>query len=142
MNFYSLAADLVVVLHAAYVGFVLLGLLAILAGIVFRWQWIRGFWFRAIHLTMIGIVVLEALFGITCPLTTWEHQLRVAAGDDVQSGSFVGRWVHDLMFYDAPPWVFTIIYCIFGGIVFAAFLLAPPRLPRFRRRAESNDTRA
>ena len=47
-------ADVIVVLHAAYVSFVVFGLAAILLGIVFRWSWVRNVWFRAIHLIAIG----------------------------------------------------------------------------------------
>ena len=54
-------ADLLVVVHAAYVSFVVLGLVAILAGIAFRWKWVRNPWFRWIHITMIGIVVARCL---------------------------------------------------------------------------------
>lgn len=127
MNLYSLTADAVVVVHAAYVGFVVLGLGVILIGCVLRWQWVRNVWFRVVHLVMIGIVVVEALFGITCPLTTWENSLRRAAGETARAESFVGRWVHDLLFYDAPPWAFTVAYCLFGGVVLATFVIAPPR---------------
>lgn len=133
MNLYSLFADAVVFVHAAYVGFVVLGLVAILIGCVVRWQWVRNVWFRVVHLVMIGIVVVEALFGVTCPLTTWENSLRRAAGESARAESFVGRWVHDLLFFDAPPWVFTIVYCLFGAVVLATFVIAPPR---WRRREQ------
>jgi len=127
MNLYSLSADAVVFVHAAYVSFVVVGLVAILIGSVLRWQWVRNVWFRVTHLTMIGIVVVESLFGITCPLTTLENNLRYAAGETARAESFVGRWVHDLLFFDAPPWVFTLVYCLFGAVVLATFVLAPPR---------------
>jgi hypothetical protein len=132
MNFYSLMADLLVVIHAIWVGIVVLGLLAILAGAAFRWRWIRNFWFRVIHLGMIAVVVCEALLGIPCPLTVWEYRLREAAGQTVQEGTFIGRCVHDLLFYDFPPWVFTVVYCIFGGIVLGTMVLIPPSWPRRR----------
>ena len=127
MNLYSLLADAVVFVHAAYVGFVVLGLAAILIGSALHWQWVRSFWFRVVHLIMIGIVVVEALFGITCPLTTWESSLRRAAGEMARAESFVGRWVHDLLFFDAPVWAFTVVYCLFGAIVLATFVVAPPK---------------
>ena len=73
---YMLAADAIVVLHAGYVAFVVLGQLAVLAGILCRWTWIRNPWFRWLHLTAISIVVVEALLGIVCPLTTLETWLR------------------------------------------------------------------
>jgi hypothetical protein len=135
MSLYSLTADIIVVIHAVYVSFVFFGLFAILAGIMFRWKWIRSFWFRAVHLAMIGIIVFESLLGITCPLTTWEHRLRAAGGEAIQARSFVGRWVHELLFYDAPVWVFTVAYCLFGAIVLTTFLLAPPELRRSPREA-------
>jgi hypothetical protein len=134
MNMYSTLADVVVVAHAAYVLFVVLGLAAILLGILFRWKWTRNFWFRGVHLAMIGVVVAESVIGIVCPLTTLEHYLRAKAGLPAQAGSFVGRWVHELLFFDAPEWAFTIVYCLFGAAVLATFWLAPPRP---RRRASS-----
>ena len=129
MPWAKMLADLIVVFHAAYVSFVVFGLVAILIGAVLRWRWVRNFWFRAIHLTAIGIVVLEALFGITCPLTDWEKRLRLAAGEASYSGDFIGHWAHQLIFYDAEPWVFTVIYILFGLAVVGALILAPPRLP-------------
>jgi hypothetical protein len=126
---YSTLADVVVAAHAAYVLFVILGLLAILAGVLFRWSWTRNFWFRLAHLAMIGVVVVESVLGIVCPLTTLEQSLREKAGLPAESGSFIGRWVHELLFFQAPEWVFTIVYCLFGAAVLATFWLAPPRWP-------------
>ena len=62
--------------HATYFSFVVFGLVLILLGIVFRWDWVRNFWFRSLHLAAIGIVVLEAFVGMNCPLTDWEQRLR------------------------------------------------------------------
>jgi Protein of Unknown function (DUF2784) len=127
MHWRRLLADLVVVAHAAYVGFVVLGFVAILAGIAFRWKWVRNPWFRWTHISLIGIVVAEALAGIPCPLTVWERQLRQGAGQVAYAGDFIGYWTHRLLFYRAQPWVFTLIYAAFGLAVLAAFILAPPR---------------
>jgi hypothetical protein len=132
---YRLLADIVVVIHGVWVAVVILGLLAILIGRIFQWRWVRNFWFRAVHFAMIAIVAAEALLGITCPLTVLEDDLRRSAGDSIRSGSFIGRWVHDLLFYELPPWVFTVIYCVFAAIVLATFVLVPPKSP-FRRSKE------
>ncbi len=126
----GMIADLLVVVHAAYVGFVVLGLVAILVGIAFRWKWVRNPWFRSIHIGMIGIVVAEALAGIPCPLTVWEQRLRAAAGQIAYPGDFIGYWTHRLLFYRAEPWVFTVLYAAFGLAVLAAFVFAPPRWKR------------
>ncbi|MFO0868638.1 MAG: DUF2784 domain-containing protein [Pirellulales bacterium] len=133
---YRLLADGVVVIHAAYVLWVIVGLLLTLAGIVGRWSWIRGFWFRTTHLAMILIVVAEAWWGVVCPLTTWERQLRERAGEETYEGDFIANTVHELLFIEAPPWVFTAGYSAFGALVLLTFLLAPPRLPGKRRPTE------
>ncbi len=130
MPWARMLADLIVVFHASYVSFVVLGLLAILVGAVLRWRWVRNFWFRIAHLAAIGVVVLESLAGIPCPLTVWESQLRRTAGQTGYTGDFIGYWVHQLIFYQAEPWVFTMLYVLFGLAVLAAFILAPPRWSR------------
>jgi hypothetical protein len=122
-----LLADLMVIIHASYASFVVLGLVIILAGVVFRWNWVRNMWFRAIHLAAIGIVVGESLTGIPCPLTVWERELRVMGGQAHYAGDFLGYWANRLLFFDAQPWVFTMIYTLFGLAVLATFVLAPPR---------------
>jgi len=132
---YHILADLVVIFHAAYVAFVVLGLVAILAGIAMRWNWVRGFTFRAAHLAAIALVCIEALIGAMCPLTTLEDSLRIKGGEAPYPGDFIGYWAHDLIFYNAPSWVFTTCYLIFGALVVLVFVMAPPYLPRRIRRA-------
>jgi hypothetical protein len=129
MTWARILADLIVVFHASYVAFVVLGLAVTLFGVALQWNWVRNFWFRMIHLLMIGIVVFESLAGIPCPLTVWEKQLRIRAGQVSYTGDFLGNWAHRLIFYRAEPWVFTLVYISFGLAVLAAFILAPPRLP-------------
>jgi hypothetical protein len=124
--FYRLLADLTVVVHFAYVMFVILGLMAILLGWALKWNWVRNRWFRGIHLVMILTVVLEAWVGITCPLTTWEQQLRSKAGQETYEGAFIATWVHDALFFEGPPWVFTACYSLFGGVVLATLFLVKP----------------
>jgi hypothetical protein len=107
--------------------FIVFGLLAVLLGIVLRWKWVRNIWFRGVHLLLILIIVGESLAGAPCPLTVWEHDLRVEAGQTTFEGDFIAYWVHRLMFFRAEPWVFTVAYVTFGLVVLATFVLAPPR---------------
>ncbi len=129
MTLYKYLADVVVVVHAAYVGFVVFGLLAILLGVVLRWKWVRNFWFRAVHFVTILTVVVQALVDVLCPLTTLEKYLLTKAGEEVYQRSFIGHWVHELIFYDLPQSAFTVWYCLFGAAVLATLILAPPRWP-------------
>jgi hypothetical protein len=124
---YRLLADLIVAIHAAYVGFVVIGLLLILIGLACRWQWVRNWWFRAAHLIAILIVAAESLLDIPCPLTEWEYRLRTLGGQAVGGGTFMGDLLHNLIFYDAPPWAFTFAYVAFALAVLLTFVLAPPR---------------
>ena len=73
------------------------------------------------------IVPIEALFGVVCPLTTWENELRREAGQTVDDLSFVARLARDLLFFEAPLWVFTLCYVTFGILVVGSVFLVPPR---------------
>lgn len=133
MNFHDtqflskLAADTIVVIHFAFVLFVLIGQLLIMVGALAGWNWIRNFKFRLIHLGSILFVVAESLLGIVCPLTTLEKWLRDQAGETSYEGDFIASWVHDALFFEAEPWVFTVCYTLFGLLVLLTFLFAPPR---------------
>jgi hypothetical protein len=100
---YQLTADVVLLLHLAFVGFVVLGLVLILAGRIARWSWVRNPWFRLIHLAAIIIVAAQAWLGRICPLTDIESALRGRAGETVYVGSFVSHWLQALLYYEAPP---------------------------------------
>jgi hypothetical protein len=115
-------ADVVLLIHFAFVLFVAGGLLLIWTGAAAGWQWVRSFWFRAAHLAAIVFVAGEALAGVWCPLTLWEAQLRGAPAEK----SFVAQWIHRLMYYDFPEWAFTTAYVLFALAVAATFWLAPP----------------
>jgi hypothetical protein len=134
--FYRLAADVTVLVHAGYVSYVVLGQLLILVGIVRRWNWIRKPWFRWTHLAAILVVVFEAACGIVCPLTTLETEFRRRAGQTAYRGDFLANVVHDTLFFDFPPWVFTSIYTAFGMLVLVTFVLAPPQRLRTMRKQE------
>ena len=124
---YLLAADAILLLHALFVAFVVLGLVLILLGKTLGWGWVRHFWFRVIHLGAIGFVVLQSWLGAICPLTIWEMTLRTKAGDATYRGSFIAHWVGELLYYQAPAWVFAVIYTLFGAFVAASWLWVRPR---------------
>ena len=124
----ALLADLIVVAHLLYVGFIVGGELLIVLGGCRRWSWVRNRSFRVLHLAAILFVMAEARLGLTCPLTEWEADLRRRAGQQVDEDfSFVGRLVHDVLFIDLPSAAFPIMYGGFAALVLATLLIVPPR---------------
>ena len=125
---YSLVADAILVTHVLFVAFFVLGLILIFVGRFRSWRWVRNPWFRVTHLLGTGVVFLQALFGKICPLTIWEMGLRARAGEATYEGSFIRHWLHELLFYQAPSWVFVVCYAVFGGLVLASWFLVRPRV--------------
>jgi hypothetical protein len=119
-------ADVIAIIHLGYVVFVILGFVLIVMGIVLKWQWIRNLWFRIAHLVAIVGVALEELLGMNCPLTVLEFSLRYGAPPSARRLSFVGELIHSILYYDAPAWLFTIIYVAFALLVAITFVMAPP----------------
>ncbi len=119
-------ADALLVLHLLFVLFVILGLLAIYLGYFLHWRQVRNRCFRILHLIAIGIVVVQSWLGVICPLTLWENALREQAGAATYSGSFIQYWLHNLLYYTAPDWVFTLLYTAFGSLVLLSWFVVPP----------------
>ena len=87
---YRLLADLVVMIHGAFVLFAVLGGLLVL-------RWRRWAW---LHLpASLWAGVIEFTGGI-CPLTPLEGRLRELAGEDVYRGAFIDRYVMPLLYPD------------------------------------------
>jgi len=122
----ALAADVLLVLHALFALFVVLGLVLVWLGGAFGWSWVRNRRFRLLHLLGIGFVVVQAWLGQVCPLTTWEMALRDKAGEAVYSGSFVAHWTGRLLYYEAPAWVFVLAYTAFGALTALTWLWVKP----------------
>ena len=115
-------ADLVLLVHFAFVLFIVGGFAAILTGAALGWNWIRHRGFRIAHLAAMAFVALESLAGIACPLTVWENALR---GSDTDR-SFIGAWITRLLYYDLPEWVFTATYLLLVLAMSLAWHFIPP----------------
>ncbi|HET9481826.1 MAG TPA: DUF2784 domain-containing protein [Candidatus Polarisedimenticolia bacterium] len=85
---YGRLADLVVLLHFAFVLFVCLGGLAVL-------RWPRVAW---AHLPAVAWGVAIEYVGLICPLTPLEIALRRRAGGAGYEGDFLGRYVTALIY--------------------------------------------
>jgi len=125
---YLALADFVLVIHVAFVAFVVVGLLLVWLGWWCGWRFVRKPWFRLAHIAAIGVVAAESVLNFTCPLTIWEDRLRLlAGGEERYADSFIGHWLHQILFFDIDPHVFTIIYITFFLLVALSFWLVPPK---------------
>jgi len=138
-TFFLLAADVILLLHVLFVAFVVLGLVLIFAGKARSWSWVRNPWFRIVHLAAIAVVVLQSWFSVICPLTTLEMALRLRAGDEAYSGTFMSHWLEWILYYRAPAWVFGVSYTAFAALVVVSWFWIRPRRLRPGQRAKTSD---
>lgn len=87
---FRVLADLVVVVHLAFVLFVVLGGLLVL-------RWPRAMW---LHLPAAAWGVWIELSGGICPLTPLENSLRRSGGLAGYSGGFVERYLLGVLYPD------------------------------------------
>jgi hypothetical protein len=85
---YRFAADLLVVVHALFVVFVVLGGLLVL-------RWPRVAW---LHLPAAVWGALIEFTGCICPLTPLEKRLRGAGGETGYSGGFINHYIVPLLY--------------------------------------------
>ena len=72
---YSLVADLVVIVHLVFAGFVLIGFFSLVVGSIFGWAWTYGKRFRIGHLLCIVFVALEGI--------TWSDLSADGTGESI-----------------------------------------------------------
>ena len=85
---YGIAADLLVVVHLAFVGFVVLGGFAVP-------RWPRLAW---LHLPAVAWGVGIELSGAICPLTPLELWLRLEAGAAGYDGDFIAHYLLPVLY--------------------------------------------
>lgn len=119
-------ADVLGVLHAFVVLFVVGGEAIILVGWRSGWAWVRHLWFRTLHAVTVAIIMTIAAAGEWCPLTVWESQLRQDAGQAGFEKGFIATWLERLLYYDAPLEVFAVLYAAFAALVAWTWWKVPP----------------
>ena len=127
---YSIAISTVYAIHLLYSLVIVIGFLLIVIGFFARWNWIRNFKFRLIHLLMIGIVAVESVFNAECPLTWLEYKLMSLDHMKHSSMPFIAGMVYKVLYYNLPVWLFNAVYIIFGLTVFIIWFAIPPVLPK------------
>lgn len=108
MNVYVFLADVVLVLHLAYVAFIPLGgLLAV--------RWRRLIW---PHLLAVAIGVVSITVHFDCPLTTWEQSLRRRGGEHPYTDGFVDHYLTGRIYPHGYAWA---VQAFFAVCVVAAY---------------------
>lgn len=116
-------ATAIFVLHLAVIAFNVFGLIAVPLGARMRWGFVRVFWWRALHLALLGLVAVQAAFGKICFLTEWQANLE---GQPVAPRPMIEGWIEALIFWDLPIWAFALLYAVI--LLYALWLwrVVPP----------------
>jgi hypothetical protein len=87
---YQAGADLVVVVHLLFIGF-------IVGGVFLTWRWPRIIW---AHIPAVAYGALVEFASFTCPLTQLENDLRHRAGEAGYDGGFISHYLVKVIY---PP---------------------------------------
>jgi hypothetical protein len=115
----GVAADVVVVVHLAFLAYIVFGGFLGLRKLAWLWP--------SIGTTLYSAYVTLASF--TCPLTTLEKWLLEAGGRVPYEGSFIAQYLHDVLYpaqYERAAWVIAM------GIALVSYAVV---LRRWRRPA-------
>ncbi len=120
------AADIVVLLHLAFILFVAAGGLLVL-------RWPRLAW---MHVPAIIWGALIEFAGWICPLTPLENRLRAAAGEAAYAGGFIDRYIMPIVY---PAGLTRGMQLGLGVAVIAVNLVIYGRLVIRRKRQSTRD---
>ncbi len=117
---YRLLADAVLVLHLAFILFVVLGGLLVLRAPRLAW----------LHLPTVAWAALIEFFGWICPLTPLENRLRELGGEQGYAGGFIAHYLTALIY---PAGLTRNLQHLLGALVVAINLAVYLRLWLRRR---------
>ena len=121
-------ADAVLLLHFAFIAFVVLGGLAVL-------RWPRLAW---LHLPAVAWAAWISFVGSICPLTPLENHLRVLGGEPGYSDGFIHHYLTSLIY---PAGLTQAIQVALGVFVVGVNALVYFRLwMRWRRKRPGGDS--
>jgi hypothetical protein len=126
-------ADAILWLHVGIIVFNLFGLVAVPVGAARGWAFVRVFWWRALHVALLAVVALQALFGRACLLTIWQNDLLQRAGAPAMPQPLIERWVARAIYWPLPFWTFIALYVAVFIYALLLWKFVPPIAPRFGR---------
>ena len=112
--------------HVAVIAFNVFGLVVIPLGAWRGWAFVRGFWWRALHLALLVVVALQPLFGRACFLTLWQAALEQDAGQTASREPLIARWIDSIIFWNLPVWFFAALYVAVLIYALALWRWVPP----------------
>jgi len=104
--FFRLAADLVLLLHLAFILFAVMG-----ATMTVWWRWAP-----LVHAPVAAWAIFIEFTGHSCPLTQLENSLRVRAGQYGYTGSFIEHYLLQIIY---PAGLTREIQFVLAGFVIA-----------------------
>ena len=115
-------ADALLLVHFSIAAFITLGFFIIPIGYKLGWNWIKNRNLRLLHLSLMGVITVETIVGLTCPLTVLENMFR----NFDYSSSFMSYWIAQILYWDLPNQVFVILYSLCLGWVLILWKVCPP----------------
>ncbi|MDX2504467.1 MAG: DUF2784 domain-containing protein [Gammaproteobacteria bacterium] len=101
---FKLGADLLVIVHLGFIGFVILGGFMLL-----KWRWLIF-----IHLPAVLWAALLEFHGWVCPLTPMEQSLRQLGNQQGYTGGFIDHYILPVIY---PPALEEELQLILGVLV-------------------------
>ena len=115
-------ADALLFVHFSLAAFITLGFFIIPIGYKLGWNWIKNRNLRLLHLSLMGVITVETIVGLTCPLTVLENMFR----DVDYSSSFMSYWIAQILYWDLPNHVFVTLYSLCLLWVSILWKICPP----------------
>ena len=134
---YKILADLVVLIHFAWILFMLWGFFLTICGSISvyvlrrendRWRLFFDRWiFRTIHMGGILYVTIMTVLGKHCPLTIMENGLREQYNPELTyHGSFVVHYIEKIIYPEANFLFFLIPTILIAVFAIVMFIIRPP----------------
>jgi Protein of Unknown function (DUF2784) len=107
---YRVGADIVVVVHLLFLGF-------IVGGAFLTWRWPRIIW---VHIPTVVYTAIVVFASFTCPLTALEKELRYQGGEVGYASGFIAHYLVQVIY---PPGLSPEMQDGLGGVLLLLVLI-------------------